>query len=168
MTTDKPITRERLLRVLDGQIQKTDRLIAALLARGPAAFDRPARDDGWTAKEILAHMAWGYLGLLTLAEGQAPPGSEAGAFDLDAFNETQRQKAASLPLADVLARLATARARLQAAIEATPEDDYGRVVHTPWMGDHSLGQFLMFPALHEGGHRQEIERWQAAQEDETP
>ena len=98
--SDKPITRERVLRILDGQAQKTANVIAGLEA---TAFDEPARDDGWTAKEILAHVASGYEGLLALARGQAPWGLEFETFDLDAHNEMQRERAQAMPLADVLA-----------------------------------------------------------------
>ena len=49
MSTDKPITCERLLRILDEQAAKTNRAIAGL---DEATLSLPARDDGWTAKEI--------------------------------------------------------------------------------------------------------------------
>ncbi len=34
------------------------------------------------------------------------------------------------------------------------------------MGDHAQGQFLIYPALHEGSHRAELEQWRATLERE--
>ena len=162
--SDKPITRERLLRILDAQAAKTTEVIAGL---DNAALMQPARSDGWTAKEILAHMAWGYEGMLAVAEGQVPGGVDASTFDLDAFNEAQRQRVADLSVAQVLDWLGSARRRVRECIEQLDEARSGEVVHTPWMGDHPRAQFLMYPSLHEGGHRAELERWQASLEAEA-
>jgi len=161
MSEEKPFTRERLLRILDGQARKTAHAIAGL---DEATADQAAREDGWTAKEILAHMASGHEGMLALAQGRAPAGVAPESFDLDAYNEEQRQRAAGWSLAEVIARLEAARAAVRSYILELDEADYGATVHTPWLGDHTQGQFLVFPALHEGGHRAELERWRAAVE----
>jgi uncharacterized protein (TIGR03083 family) len=158
MATDKPITRERILRILDAQAEKTARAIAGL---DEASLNLPARGDGWTAKEILAHMASGHDGMLALAQGRAPAIQAPGAFDLDAHNEAQRQRTRDLPLADVLAMLDQARQRVRTHVEQVDEAELNQLVCTPWMGDHPKGQFLIYPALHEGGHRAELEKWRA-------
>jgi len=158
---EKPVTRERILRILDSQAQKTAQAIAGL---DKATLNRPARDDGWTAKEILAHIASGHEGMLALAQGQAPAGQPFDRFDLDAYNEAQRQRAGGMSVAEVLAWLEAARGAVRAYVEQVDEAAYGQVVHTPWMGDHPLGQFLLYPALHEGGHRAELEAWRAGLE----
>ena len=158
MATDKPITRERILRILDSQAEKTARAIAGL---DEATLNLPARADGWTAKEILAHMASGHQGMLALAQNRDPVDQAPGAFDLDAHNEAQRQRTRHLSLADVLALLDQARQKVRAYVEQVDEADLNQVVHTPWMGDHPQGQFLIYPALHEGGHRAELEKWRA-------
>jgi uncharacterized damage-inducible protein DinB len=156
--TDKPITRERLLHILDSQAQKTAQAIAGL---DEATLDLPARDDGWTARDILAHIASGHEGMLALAQGRVPGGLAFESFSLDEHNEAQRQLARSLTLGEVLDRLEAARGQVRAFIEQEDEARYGDVVHTPWMGGHARGQFLMYPALHEGGHRVELEAWRA-------
>jgi len=158
MATEKPITRERILRILDAQADKTARAIAGL---DEASLNLPARGDGWTAKEILAHMASGHDGMLALAQGRAPAIQAPGAFDLDAHNEAQRQRTRDLPLADVLAMLDQARQRVRTHVEQVDEAELNQLVCTPWMGDHPKGQFLIYPALHEGGHRAELEKWRA-------
>ena len=157
--SDTPITRERLLRILDGQAAKTRSVLAGL---EEVQLLQPARDDGWTAVEILAHMAWGHEGMLACVLDQAPGGQDESAFDLDAYNEARRQAAADMPAAEVLAWLDEARGRVRALIEQVDEARYQEMVHTPWMGDHPLGQFLMFPALHEGGHRTQLAAWRAS------
>jgi|GEM_PF-2294422 len=159
MATDKPITRERILRILDAQAEKTARAIAGL---DGAMLNLPARDDGWTAKEILSHMASGHDGMLALAQGRMPTEQASGFFDLDAHNEAQRQRTRDLPLADVLAMLDQARQRVRIYVEQVDEAELNQIVCTPWMGDHPQGQFLIYPALHEGGHRAELEKWRAA------
>jgi magnesium-transporting ATPase (P-type) len=158
MATDKPITRERILRILDTQAEKTARAIAGL---DEATLSLPARDDGWTAKEILAHMASGHEGMLALAQDRIPSEQASGTLDLNAHNEAQRQRTRGLPLADVLVLLDQARQRVRAYIEQVDEAELNQIVCTPWMGDHPKGQFLIYPALHEGGHRAELEKWRA-------
>jgi uncharacterized damage-inducible protein DinB len=159
MATDKPITRERILRILDAQAEKTARAIAGL---DEATLNLPARDDGWSAKEILAHMASGHEGMLALARGRLSAEQASGDFDLDAHNEAQRLRSRDLPLADVLILLDRARQEVRAYIEQVDEADLNQIVRTPWMGDHPKGRFLIYPALHEGGHRAELEKWRAA------
>ncbi len=159
MASDKPITRERLLRILDDQAAKTARAIAGL---DEATLNLPAREDGWTAKEILAHMIGAHDGFCLVAQGRLPGEYGGTAFDLNAYNEAQRVACRDLPVAEVLARLEAARGRMRAYIEQVDEAEFQQVVHTPWMGDHPKGQFLIYPALHEGGHRAELERWRAA------
>jgi uncharacterized damage-inducible protein DinB len=156
--SDKPITPERLLRILDSQAQKTAHAIAGLDA---AAFDEVARHDGWTARDVLGHIASGYEGLLALAQNRVPGELEPETFDLDIYNELRRHQARRLSLAELLSRLETARRAMRDYIEATDEDAYAEMVHIPWMGDHPRGQFLMFPALHEGGHRAQLDEWRA-------
>ena len=160
---DKPVTRERLLRILDGQAAKTEATIAGL---DEATCDCPARPDGWTAKEVLGHMASGHQGMLALAQGGWMGGVDPGSFDLDRYNEEQRQRSHAMSLSDVLDWLRAARGEVRAYIEALGEAAYQEEVHTPWMGDHPRGKFLLFPALHEGGHRLELERWRASLEAE--
>lgn len=158
MATDKPITCERILRILDAQAEKTARAIAGL---DEVTLNSLARDDGWTAKEILAHMASGHEGMLALAQDRGPTMEAPGAFDLDAHNEAQRQRTRDLPLADVLALLDRARQQVRIYVGQVDEAELNEVVCTPWMGDHPKGQFLIYPALHEGGHRAELEKWRA-------
>ena len=156
MSSNKPITRERILRILEDQAAKTSRVIAGL---DEATLNLPARGDGWTAKEILAHMIAGHEGMLLLAQGRVPGGQALDSFDLNANNEAQRLAYRDLPLAEILTRLDEVRGRVRAYIEEVDEADYQQMVHTPWMGDFPKGQFLIYPALHEGGHRAELERW---------
>lgn len=158
MATEKPITRERILRILEAQAEKTARAIAGL---DEATLNLPAREDGWTAKEILAHMASGHEGMLALAQGRGPSEQASGAFDLDAHNEAQRQRTHDLPLAEVLVLLDQARQKVRTYVEQVGEAELNQIVSTPWMGDHPQGQFLIYPALHEGGHRAELEKWRA-------
>jgi uncharacterized damage-inducible protein DinB len=153
---DKPITQERLLRILDGQASKTEAAIAGL---DEAAFDLPARHDGWTAKEVLGHIASAHEAMLALAQGAQA--WSTGDFDLDAVNEDQRQRTSGMALPEVLTWLEKARASVRAYILEVSPSQYDETVHTPWMGDHPKGQFLMYPALHEGGHRVELEAWRS-------
>ena len=111
-------------------------------------------------------MASGHEGLLALAQGRAPGGQSFEDFHLDAHNEAQRQRARALSPRRG-AGLAGNGPGDDAThyIEQADEAEYGDLVRTPWMGDHAKGQFLMYPALHEGGHRAELEAWRAALEE---
>lgn len=153
-------------------------LIAALRASGeeaiatirglpPAAFTRVRYADGWTGKEIIAHLAaieWTYPRLIDLArraESEGAP-SEAGASaspsgGIDAYNARQVAKRASMPLDQLLDEFARNRAATIAAVEAADDALLAVPIRSAGRISGPLGDVLRWVAVdHALGHVRDI------------
>jgi len=129
-----------------------------------ADLTKPIRDDGWSAFQILAHLAISCRGLLALAKaqhravsaGQEPPVDPS--FDLNRWNEEQVALWAERPLADVRSDWAETQRRFHeftATLSAADLELPARfVTGTPM----KLGDLVGTITFHLRIHRQEIER----------
>jgi uncharacterized protein (TIGR03083 family) len=154
-------TREELLAALEHER-------AVLLDLLPRFSDEQwramARDDGWTAHDIAAHLADSNYGLALMVLGELQPplafdestGWMAG---LDEFNEQRRQKNAGLPREKVLSRMAASFDHARRAIEATTDLD----APGPYGPVHTKGQWLRRIIQHTRMHRRDLEQLLAAQ-----
>jgi catechol 2,3-dioxygenase-like lactoylglutathione lyase family enzyme len=125
----------------------------------------------WSAKDVLAHIAFGndWLAgeLERAARGDAPPTTaeiqkmrDEGWFDDEFVNTTCYNENKDRPLSGIRDWWATSTERLAAAIEAAPE----AVLAAPdwWTGDRLVGKALW--VSHEGEHAQELRAWAANQQ----
>lgn len=93
---------------------------------------RIAIQDGWTAKDIIAHIAFwerNMLGWLNeAARGERPSRSDSGltAADVDKMNAANYEENVQRPLHDVLKEAAEVHKALMDAILALPEDPNDR------------------------------------------
>lgn len=153
---DPVITRERLLTALD-------RERAALLDLLPRFSDEQwrtvAREDGWTAHDIVMHLADANYGLALIVLGEIQPPlqlDEASGWmaGLDDYNEQRRQKNAALSREKALSRSANALDQARRAIESVDDLDapgaYGPV--------HTKGQWLQRIVQHTRIHRRDLEQ----------
>lgn len=97
-----------------------------------AHFEQGRYENGWNARQILAHVAaieWTYANLVDVAK-QAQPGVESGAEratrqpegGIDAYNARQVAKRADATPDELLDEFERNREKTIAVIEATPED----------------------------------------------
>jgi Mycothiol maleylpyruvate isomerase N-terminal domain len=115
------------------------RLAAAAAALDDAALLGPAPGmDGWTRKDVLAHVEWWNDHSVNVIEALVAgrePDDGIGPWDLDAHNarvlEENRDRAAD----DVRRGEADSFRRLVAAVEAAPEEDLFVVGRFGWLGD---------------------------------
>ncbi len=126
---------------------------------------RPIRDDGWTAFQILSHLAISSRGLLSLAKAQYRAGisgqevpNPAAEFDLDRWNVEQVALWAERSLDDVRTALAETQQRLHAFIAELSEADLELPARFVTGKPMKLGQLQGAIPYHLGVHRQEIER----------
>lgn len=110
-------------------------MLAALRAAPPEAFAQGRYENGWNARQILAHVAsmeWTYRNLIEIARkarDEPEPGSTAGDSPPtremrggnDAYNARQVEKRASATIHELLEEFARNRAQTIAAVEATDE-----------------------------------------------
>lgn len=115
-----------------------------------------AREDGWTAHDIAAHLADSTYGLALMTLGELQPTlplDQRGWMDVGDYNVQRREKNAALPREKVAARLASSFEHARRAIEAT--DDLS--APGPYGPVHTKGLWLNRIIAHCREHRAEME-----------
>lgn len=137
-------TREELLAALDDLRGEIERVVAAA---GEERASRPGAFDGWSLKDVVAHLTgWRLMTAarleagLTGIEPAAPwPAHLHEDDDTDAINawfyETSRDK----PLEQVMRESRETFDRCRRAIAALPEEALFQPGHFPWLGAYALG-----------------------------
>jgi uncharacterized protein (TIGR03083 family) len=91
-----------------------------------AQLTRPGVTNGWSVKDILAHVTtWEEEALKylpSILRGEKPPRYKDLYGGIDAFNAQMTAKKQTLPLSDILRQLDDTHRRLIAAIQSAPED----------------------------------------------
>jgi hypothetical protein len=111
---------------------------AAAAALSDADLLAPAPGmDGWTRKDILAHLEWWHEHSSNVIEGVRSgvdpyPGNDEP-WDLDAQNASTLAANRDRPAAEVRAGEAASYARLVALVEAATEDELFREDPHPWL-----------------------------------
>ncbi len=131
LTVPQPLDRAALLAALRSDGDRVADVLAALPAD---AFERGAYEQGWTVKDIAAHLAsieWTYPRLIQIAEA-ADQGAESSDGDastdrgsnpqMDDYNARQVAKRRETPLPQLIEEFRSNRAALIDAIEATPAE----------------------------------------------
>ena len=119
-------TREELIAALEQDSQEFQTAVARLPHE---AFERGVYEQGWNARELLAHIAaieWTYPRLIERAEqraagGDVPQGGGAG-FDMDAYNARQVARRQDQPVEQLLTEFRRNRAETIDAIRAVDDD----------------------------------------------
>ena len=113
-------TREQLLAALRADAARLPELVGAI---GEAELERGVYENGWNARQLLAHLAaieWTYPRLIERAQAGGSGSSAGGTFDMDAYNERQVAKRAEAGIAELLEEFGRNRA---ATIEAVAAAD---------------------------------------------
>ncbi len=135
-----------------GEVTRTLRefesqLTEAVASMPEAAWSDVAYENGWTRREILAHIAStsGVAGfVLTLA--RAPAGvaaTGAGAYDIDQFNRQQVALREGRSVQEVLAEVRANIDRDAAALEAVPDEVLQQQFRAPWGAEGSVAEVII-------------------------
>lgn len=139
MTQQQAVAKDQLVQALRSSEQQFADAVAAV---NPADLELGCYENGWNARQVLAHVAsieWTYAGILDLARGggtsapapktqdrpasgsgtsySAPPASGA----ILSYNDRQVEKRAGASVADLLAEFRENRAKTIAAVEAADD-----------------------------------------------
>lgn len=138
MTQPQSASKEQLLQALRSSEQQLADTIGAI---DPAALDAGCYENGWNARQVLAHIAsieWTYPKVLDLAATGAsdtaaaqpsasrPPASGG----IGSYNDRQIEKRAEATVAELLDEFRENRAKTIAAIESADETLLGRTVRS--------------------------------------
>ena len=115
-------TREELLAALREDAGRLPELVGAI---GETELARGVYENGWNARQLLAHLAaieWTYPRLIERAAAAAggSDSSSGGTFDMDAYNERQVAKRSEAGIGELLEEFGRNRA---ATIEAVAAAD---------------------------------------------
>ena len=154
MTT--AISREELLEALE---QERAALLDLLPRFSEERWRSATRGDGWTAHDIVMHLADSNYGLALIVLGELQPPlklDEASGWmqGLDEYNEQRRQKNAALSREKALSRTVNALDQARRAIETV--DDLA--APGPYGPVHTKGQWLQRIVQHTRIHRRDIEQ----------
>jgi len=176
MTTANIPTKRELLDLLRAQARQVEDAVRAL---SPEQLEQGRYEDGWNARQILAHVAaieWTYPRLIDLAKGprdSAPPrttpapasapsdtapakpapAAAPAASPIDSYNARQVEKRAGATVADLLQEFRTNRTALIAAVDATDEALLAVAITSAGGARGPLASVIKFVALdHVGVH----------------
>jgi hypothetical protein len=161
------VTRERLL---DGLRQSGADALAKLSSIPAAKFEEGAYENGWNARQILAHIAaieWTYPRLLDVArEGDNPreekkpdavPPQRTASGGIDNYNQRSIERYADASVAELLEVFKKNRETTIAAIEAADDDLFLKHVKSAGGIPGPLGTVLNYVAvMHVNGHVNDI------------
>jgi uncharacterized protein (TIGR03083 family) len=105
-------------------------------------WSRQVYPRGWTARQLLAHVAStsgvaGFALMLSRAPGGAA--GAGGAYDIDQFNQQQVALREGRSVAELLGEVRSNTERDIAAIEAASEEELSRAFRAPWDVEGPLG-----------------------------
>ncbi len=118
-------TRNDLLAALRDDAARLPQVVAAI---GPDDLERGVYENGWSARQLLAHLAaieWTYPRLIEQARTPAearPTSSASGSFNMDAYNHRQVANRQTASVVELLAEFAENR-RITIAAVADAEEE---------------------------------------------
>ena len=116
-------------------------------------------DGGWTAKEVLSHMAGrqpAYERLIRMTQPDAP--AISGNLDPDAINAGIVDARRDKPLAEILAEFMTVHERLIQQVRELPDAALSQVISLP-RGEMPLGELLRRAGgVHSISHTKEVQQ----------
>lgn len=138
-----------------GSLEKMRAEVVALVENAsPDAWSSETYEDGWMAKDVLAHIAStcgpaGYLLMLA----KLPPGSPAAAFDGEAFNRQQTALRAGHTPQQILDEVRATVQRDIQAVEGAPEALLQQHMAAPWGSEGTVAELIILAVEgHLGGH----------------
>ena len=157
--------------LISGLRDSGDRATAALSALPAERFEGGRYENGWNARQILAHMAsieWTYPRLIDMARAAAAPAADAsatppaasaatlapgqsqmasGSPQILSYNDRQVEKRKDVPVTELIAEFTKNRAATIAAVEAADDALFAQRVRSAGGADGTLADVLDFVAV---------------------
>jgi uncharacterized protein (TIGR03083 family) len=120
----------------------------------PATAAEPLRSDGWTTHDLLGHVANAARGFVQFVQGRS-----VEPFDVDVFNEQQRERGRQRAWEDVQQYWARVRDEVTAFLGTLDSSVGDQPVTLPHLPDvKTAGEALQILVVHTRAHRQELEQ----------
>jgi len=153
-------TKQEVAEALMASVERAEKVAAQL---GDKDLVCPVCENGWSVKEVFAHLAsMGGSPMFFIAMAQRPAsggGGGGGGFDVDAFNKQQVEMRKDKAMAELLAEFRQGHEAGIALINSTPDDVLNKQMPDPFRGGMStaLDMIQGSGAEHEAGHLDEVE-----------
>ena len=151
--------------LLEALVGSRDEIVALVRSLPAERFEEGRYENGWTGRQILAHIAsieWSYPRLIDIARtpgataDPAPPTRTMKGGN-DAYNERQVAKRAHMTVVELLDEFETNRAATIAAVEAADEALFARTIRSAGGVEGPLASvFYMIAVAHALGHARDI------------
>ena len=138
---------------------------------GEERMEQPVLSDGWTVKDVIAHVSawrqWSLERIDAVSKGEPLPSPAWSATyeDEDEINVWIYESNRDRPLNDVLNESQNTFARLRTIVQRLSDDDLSDPARFAWMDEEALGPAIKsgsyFSHLHEG-HEPELREWLAS------
>ncbi len=143
--------------------EEGDALLAQLKALAPEAWATPVypADPPWTIHSVLAHLvsAEHYLQQMIADIAAGGPGAPAGV-DVDAINAAEVAMLTRFSPAELIARLAAARAQTIALVSTFADETLDRRGRHPVLGEIALDDFIKLIYRHDKMHMRDVQHAQ--------
>ena len=118
--------------------------------------------EGWTGKDVVAHMAWWHdhsaQVIDGLRAGREPYDGDDAANTTDALNERTRREHVNDPPELVRRAFDDSFARLLAALEPLTDEELFTDDHWRWLGGEALAEMILWDSSrHYDAHRESLE-----------
>jgi uncharacterized protein (TIGR03083 family) len=160
--TEPTLSKRELLEALRSS---RDEIVTLVRSLPPERLEEGRYENGWTARQILAHIAsieWSYPRLIDIARTppapvEEPPPTRAMKGGNDAYNERQVAKRAHLTVDELLDEFEKNRAATIAAVDAADEALFARRIRSAGGVVGPLATvFYMIAVAHALGHARDI------------
>ena len=130
---------------------------------GEGRMEEPALDEGWSVKDVLAHISsWEKIGMATVRNNQpveAPPPGQSTTNTTDLVNQKIYENNRDRPLADIRADAARSHAELLTMVEGMSDDALSSILGGATEGQ-TAGQIISENSdAHNREHTEQIGRW---------
>jgi uncharacterized protein (TIGR03083 family) len=132
-----------------------DDVLALSEAASDSAWAAQTYEDGWTARDVLSHIAstGGAVNFILMMARAGPSGAGGAAFDNDAFNRQQVAMRAERSVAEVLDEVRSNIARDVQAVQSAPDDLLQQHFRALWDVEGTVAEVIVTSVNgHLGGH----------------
>ena len=156
-------TKQEVAEALMASVERAEKVAARL---GDKDLVCPVCENGWSVKEVFAHLAsMGGTPMFFIAMAQRPASGGGGGggggagFDIDAFNKQQVEMRKNKSMAELLAEFRQGHEAGIALINSTPDEVLNKEMPDPFRGGMStaLDMIQGSGTEHEAGHLDEVE-----------
>lgn len=152
-----PASKEEIEEAIRRLEKEVEELVSAL---PESAWDKGVYENGWTAKQLLCHLAStsgaaGYL--VSLASSPGGSAGSGGGLNVDDLNAQQVARRQGRTVAELLEEIRNGYQRSLEVVRALSQDQLKRVVRTPWGPEGRLADLLLsFVREHDAAHLRDL------------